>query len=238
MGLKLRAVTVTDLGLARENNEDAGYAGERLLVIADGVGGQPAGEVASDIVITALTPLDQQLPPDDPLAALRAAVEAANQRIADAGDADPAQGGMATTATALLLAGEKLGLLHVGDSRAYRFREGELTQLTVDDTYVQLLVEQGMLTPEEAWQHPQRSVVVQVLQGDDVEAQVYDLTLEPGDRYLLCSDGLSDVVPAEEIAAALAGHPDLKECADRLIALALQGGGPDNITVALGDVVE
>lgn len=238
MGLNLRAVMLTDLGLARDNNEDSGYAGHRLLVVADGVGGQPAGEVASALVVSELVPLDEGPARDDPLGALRDAVEAANQRIADAGESDPAQGGMATTLTALLLSGDKLALLHVGDSRAYRLRDGELRQLTVDDTYVQWLVERGMLAPEEARNHPQRSVVVQVVQGDDLQAQGEVLEPSPGDRYLLCSDGLSDMVADEAIAETLQAHADLKECAERLIALALSAGGPDNITVALADLAD
>ncbi|HEX6076995.1 MAG TPA: PP2C family serine/threonine-protein phosphatase [Micromonosporaceae bacterium] len=238
MGFQLRTATRTDPGLHRPNNEDSLYAGQRLLVVADGVGGAPAGEVASEIVVKALTPLDSTAPPADPVATLREAVERANRHLADVTGSDPARRGMGTTVTAMLLTDEALALLHVGDSRAYRWRGGELARLTVDDTYVQWLVAEGVLTPEQAREHPQRSVVTQAVQGEPLSPALDLLTPQTGDRYLLCSDGLSDAVPDDAIAPVLADHPDLAGCAERLIQLALAAGGPDNISVVLAEVIE
>jgi PPM family protein phosphatase len=145
MTLQLRAATATDLGLVRVNNEDAAHAGRRLVAVADGIGGMPAGEQASDTVMRALAALEDG--PGDP-PALRAAIEAANREIGEIGQADPVQDGMGTTVTALLLsgAGDELVLLHVGDSRAYRLRAGVLCRLTRDDTFVQELVDEGVLS--------------------------------------------------------------------------------------------
>ncbi|MGH3729121.1 MAG: PP2C family protein-serine/threonine phosphatase [Micromonosporaceae bacterium] len=236
MTLLLRAATATDLGLHRDNNEDSLYAGRQLLVVADGVGGQPAGEVASELVIRTLEPLDAE-PDGDPLPVLRAAVEAANRAIREAAAADPEHGGMATTVTALLLCGDQAALVHVGDSRAYRLRDGELTQLTTDHTYVQWLVQRGMLKPEEARHHPKRSVVTQVAQGEEIEPQTELLSVRPGDRFLVCSDGLSDVVVDADIRDVLVGKVAATEAVADLVTLALRGGGPDNISVVIADAV-
>jgi protein phosphatase len=143
---------------------------------------------------------------------------------------------MATTVTALLLAGERLALVHVGDSRAYRLRDGELTQLSTDHTYVQMLVDRGAITADEAWHHPQRSMVTRVIPSDPLRPQAEQLDPQPGDRYLLCSDGLSDVVPDAVIAEALTSHDDRQAAAHQLVELALDAGGPDNITVIVADV--
>ncbi|MGH3742121.1 MAG: PP2C family protein-serine/threonine phosphatase [Micromonosporaceae bacterium] len=238
MGLTLRAASASHLGLVRNANEDSVHAGQRLFAVADGVGGQPAGEVASDIVITALATLDTDQAPEDPLTELREQVDAASRRIRETGEAEPDQAGMATTVTALLWAEPQLALIHVGDSRGYRLRDGALTQLTVDHTYVQWLVDQGMLTPEDAQIHPQRSIVTQVVQGDELSPIEELLTPEPGDRYLLCSDGLSDVVRHDEIEATLSQHADLEHAVEQLIKLALRAGAPDNVSVVLIDVAQ
>ncbi|GAA4714641.1 PP2C family protein-serine/threonine phosphatase [Phytohabitans rumicis] len=231
MTLSLIAAVRSDVGLVRENNEDAAYAGRRLFAIADGIGGLPAGELASDLVIKALMTLDETG------GDLREAVRGANQRIREVVDEHPEREGMGTTLTALVDTGDdRLTLLHIGDSRAYLLREGVLTQLTRDDTYVQSLVDHGVLTPEEARRHPQRSVVTQALQGDDVTPTIAALEAYPGDRYLLCSDGLSDYVTDDAIAAALREYGDLGECAEALIKLTLQGGAPDNVSVVLAEV--
>jgi serine/threonine protein phosphatase PrpC len=237
MSFILRATLVSDIGLVRTNNEDSAHAGRRLLALADGIGGMPAGEVASAIVVRTLAGLDDAPLTDDALATLRKATEAANQEILRVGGADPANDGMGTTATAILLAGDQLALLHVGDSRGYMQRNGELTQLTKDDTFVQSLVDQGLLTPEGARHHPRRSIVTQALQGLEYQPT---LTLQPaqlGDRLLLCSDGLTDVVTDDAIGHTLRTYDDVKQCAEQLVKLALDAGATDNVTVVVADVV-
>jgi protein phosphatase len=237
MSLVLRAAVVTDLGLVRSNNEDAAYAGQRLAAVADGIGGAPAGELASELVIRALAELDRGPEPQSPLAALGAAVNEANREISESTAGDLTRQGMGTTVTALLLASGKLALLHVGDSRGYRLREGTLTRLTRDDTFVQALVDSGMITPADARAHPQRSIITQAVQGGTFEPTGALLTPVSGDRYLLCSDGLSDYVEDDDIASALRGYTEPQTCARQLVELALRAGAPDNVTVVVCDVV-
>ena len=236
MALILRYAVRSDLGLVRGNNEDSVYAGPRLLAIADGMGGHAAGEIASKIVIGTLESLDEDRPVGDLMAALRESVADANQHIAEAVREDSALEGMGTTLTALRFSGKQVGLVHVGDSRAYLLRGDALTQITHDDTYVQHLVDSGQLTPEAAKDHPRRSVILRALSGIEVDPDVAIREARAGDRYLLCTDGLSDVVSAETILETLA-IADPQEAADRLVELALRGGGPDNVTVIVADVV-
>jgi PPM family protein phosphatase len=236
VALILHYAVRSDLGLVRSNNEDSVYAGPRLLAIADGMGGHAAGEVASKIVISALESLDEDRPVSDLMGALRGAVLEANRRIAEAVHNSKELEGMGTTLTALRLSGSQVGLVHVGDSRGYVMRGDQLSQITHDDTYVQYLVDSGKLTPDQAKEHPRKSVILRALLGTDVEPDVSIREARAGDRYLLCTDGLSDVVTAETILETL--HiPDAQECADRLVELALRGGGPDNVTVIVADVV-
>ncbi|HET6877144.1 MAG TPA: protein phosphatase 2C domain-containing protein [Jatrophihabitans sp.] len=235
MALYLSYAVRSDLGLVRGNNEDSVYAGPRLLAIADGMGGHAAGEVASKIVIGTLEPLDEDRRIDDLMGALRDSVIEANQRIADAVKQRKELEGMGTTLTALRFVGSQVGLVHVGDSRAYLLRNDRLAQITHDDTYVQYLVDSGKLTPEEAKDHPRKSVILRALLGTDVEPDVSIREARDGDRYLLCSDGLSDVVSTETILETLRIE-DPQEAADRLVELALRGGGPDNVTVIVADV--
>ncbi|MFV0494086.1 protein phosphatase 2C domain-containing protein [Mycobacterium sp.] len=237
MTLVLRYAARSDRGLVRSNNEDSVYAGARLLALADGMGGHAAGEVASQLVIAALAHLDDDEPGGDLLAKLDTAVQAGNSAIAAQVAMEPDLEGMGTTLTAILFAGNRLGLVHVGDSRGYLFRDGELAQITKDDTFVQTLVEEGRITAEEAHSHPQRSLIMRALTGHDVEPTLTMREVRRGDRYLLCSDGLSDPVSGETIADALK-NPDVVATADRLIELALRSGGPDNITVVVADVVD
>lgn len=237
MTLTLRYAVRSDLGLVRGNNEDSVYAGPRLLAIADGMGGHAAGEVASKIVIGTMEPLDDERVPGDLITAMREAVLESNHRIADAVEQDPDLEGMGTTLTALRFAGSQLALVHVGDSRAYLLRADIFEQITHDDTYVQYLVDSGKLTPEEAKDHPRKSVILRALRGADVEPDIAIREAKAGDRYLLCSDGLSDVVSTETIADTLR-IPDPQECADRLVELALRSGGPDNVTVIIADVLD
>ena len=237
MTLVLRYAARSDRGLVRANNEDSVYAGARLLALADGMGGHAAGEVASQLVIAALAHLDDDEPGGDLLSQLDAAVRAGNSAIAAHVEADPELEGMGTTLTAILFAGNRLGLVHIGDSRGYLLRDGELNQITKDDTFVQTLVDEGRITAEEAHSHPQRSLIMRALTGHEVEPTLIMREARTGDRYLLCSDGLSDPVSHDTILEALQ-IPDVAESADRLIELALRGGGPDNVTVVVADVID
>jgi serine/threonine protein phosphatase PrpC len=238
MTLTMRYAARSDRGLIRHGNQDSVYAGPRLLAVADGMGGMAAGDVASNIVIAALAHLDEDVPGNAPLDALRSAVEAANQQIRDAVEQNPAMEGMGTTLTGMLFGGNRLGMVHIGDSRAYLLRDGELTQITRDDTYVQLLVDEGRITETEANTHPQKSLLMRALDGRDAEAEYSLRQVLPGDRYLICSDGLSGVVSDETIAATMREYADPNQCADRLVQLALRAGGPDNITVVIADFGE
>ncbi|WP_293001368.1 PP2C family serine/threonine-protein phosphatase [Mycobacterium sp.] len=237
MTLVLRYAARSDVGLVRSNNEDSVYAGARLLALADGMGGHAAGEVASQLVIAALAHLDDDEPGGDLLAKLDAAIHSGNSAIAAQVEMEPDLEGMGTTLTAILFAGNRIGLAHIGDSRGYLMRDGELTQITKDDTFVQTLVDDGRITKEEAHSHPQRSLIMRALTGHEVEPTLTMREVRLGDRYLLCSDGLSDPVTDETIQDALK-IPDVTDSADRLIELALRGGGPDNVTVVVADVVD
>jgi protein phosphatase len=236
MTMHLRWAAVTDQGHVRSNNQDAYYAGDRLLVVADGMGGMAAGDVASRLAVDAMTSLDVPIDNEHQMDALHKALEVANGRIAEKVDEDNELQGMGTTLTAVVFSGDRAALAHVGDSRAYLLRDGRLNQLTKDDTYVQMLVDQGLLKPEEAGSHPRRAVVTQALQGEPVSPSYVIVEPQPGDRWLLCSDGLTSVVPAEVIEAEMAAQPDPQACAQRLVDLALEGGGPDNVTVIVADL--
>ncbi len=201
----------SDLGLVRSNNEDSVYAGPRLLAIADGMGGHAAGEVASKLVIGVLEPLDEDRPFPDLLGELRDTVLEANVRIAEAVQKDSELEGMGTTLTALRFVGAQVGLVHVGDSRAYLLRGDLLSQITHDDTYVQFLVDSGKITPDEAKDHPRKSVILRALLGAEVEPDVSIREARPGDRYLLCTDGLTDVVSTETIGETMR-IADPQEC--------------------------
>ncbi len=237
MTLVLRYAARSDRGLVRANNEDSVYAGARLLALADGMGGHAAGEVASQLVIAALAHLDDDEPGGDLLSKLDSAVREGNSAIAAHVEADPELEGMGTTLTAILFDGNRLGLVHIGDSRGYLLRDGELAQITKDDTFVQTLVDEGRITAEEAHSHPQRSLIMRALTGHEVEPTLIMREARAGDRYLLCSDGLSDPVSHDTILDALQ-ISDVAESADRLIELALRGGGPDNVTVVVADVID
>ncbi|WP_405114997.1 protein phosphatase 2C domain-containing protein [Micromonospora sp. NBC_01405] len=235
MTLTLRYAAHSDRGLIRDGNQDSVYAGPRLLAVADGMGGMAAGDVASNIVIGAMEPLDQDVPGDALVDALRSAVGTANQQLRDTVDANPQLEGMGTTLTATLFSGTKLGMVHIGDSRAYLLRNGEFAQITKDDTYVQMLVDEGRISAEEASSHPQRSLLTRALDGRDIDPEYSVRQVLPGDRYLICSDGLSGVVSAETIGDTLREYTDPQQCVERLVQLALRGGGPDNITVIIAD---
>jgi protein phosphatase len=238
MTLRLRYSVRSHVGKVRDGNEDSAYAGSRLALVADGMGGHAAGEVASSAVVATLSQLDEDDAGHDLLEILAGAVQAANDHLQAMVDANSALDGMGTTLTVLLSSGSRLGLAHVGDSRAYLLRDGEFSQLTHDQTLVQRMVDEGRITPEQAETHPQRSLLTQALDGRaGVEPDLSVREARLGDRYLLCSDGLSGYVPVEALAQALA-VPDADQAAEQLIDLALRAGAPDNVTVVIADVVE
>ncbi len=239
MSLSLRFAAGSHDGMIREHNEDSGYAGPRLLAVADGMGGQAAGEVASSEVISTMVQLDEDIPGSDILTSLGTTVQRANDQLRVMVEEDPQLEGMGTTLTALLWTGQRLGLVHVGDSRAYLLRDGQLTQITQDHTWVQRLVDEGRITEEEATTHPQRSLLMRALgSGDHVEPDLSIREVRVGDRYLLCSDGLSGVVSHQTLEDTLGGYHGPQETIQELIQLALRGGGPDNITCIIADVLD
>jgi protein phosphatase len=238
MTLILRYAARSDRGLIRDGNQDSVYAGPRLLAVADGMGGMAAGDVASNIVIGAMASLDEDVPGDALVDALRASVEVANQQLRDTVEANPHLEGMGTTLTAMLFSGSKIGMAHIGDSRAYLLRDGEFGQITKDDTYVQMLVDEGRISAEEASSHPQRSLLTRALDGRDIDPEYSVRQVILGDRYMICSDGLSGVVSADTIGQTMKEYVDPQQCVERLVALALRGGGPDNITVIVADATD
>ena len=240
MSTALRYAARSDVGLVRSNNQDSGYAGSHLLVVADGMGGHAGGDVASSVAIGRLARLDSETPASDIVATLEESVLEANQEILRRARDEPQLRGLGTTITALLRAEGKFALAHIGDSRAYLLREEETVQVTKDHTFVQRLLDEGRLTEEEAERHPQRSVLMRVLGDVDADPEL-DLSLRPahpGDRWMLCSDGLSGLVSLDTIDATLKDVADPGACADALVQLALKGGGPDNITCIVADVVD
>ena len=239
MTFALRYAVRSDVGLLREGNEDSAYAGPRLLAVADGMGGHAAGEVASAVAISTLTDLDEDLPAGDLLHALAEAVTRANHILHDMVAADPSIGGMGTTLTAMLWSGTRVALCHIGDSRAYVLSGGEFQQITHDHTLVQSLVDDGRISPDEAATHPQRSLLLRALDGStEVEPDLSLYEAKVGDRYLLCSDGLSGVVSEQTLHRTLATIAEPDDCVRQLIELAIKGGGPDNITCIVADVVD
>jgi protein phosphatase len=224
------------VGLVREHNEDAGFAGPYLQLVADGVGGAAAGEVASATTTYVVTALAMGRPDQDGATVLAEAVARAHEELRRGTDDDESRHGMATTLTAVLVRGDRVTLVHVGDSRAYLLRDRELRRLSTDQTLVQLLVERGDLAPDRVATHPFRNVVLHSVNGDDpVEPALRELDLVIGDRLLLCSDGLTDFVPDADIADGLAAD-DPDEAARILVDLALAGGGRDNVTCLVADL--
>jgi PPM family protein phosphatase len=239
MTLELRYAVRSDVGLLREGNEDSAYAGPRLLAVADGMGGHAAGEVASALTIASMAELDAEQSSGDMLKALAMAVATANARLQEKIISNPAVEGMGTTLTALLWSNGHAGVCHIGDSRGYLLREGELYQITHDHTLVQSLVDEGRISADDVSTHPQRSLLLRALDGRSIAEP--DLSVHeslPGDRYLLCSDGLSGVVSDETLRDTLSTTEDPEIATRQLIELAIHGGGPDNITCIVADVVD
>ena len=239
MTLALRYAVRSDVGLLREGNEDSAYAGPRLLAVADGMGGHAAGEVASAAAISALARLDDDVPGSDLLDALADAVADANHTLHDMVLADSVAGGHGHHADRHAVVRLAVALCHIGDSRAYLLRDGEFHQITHDHTLVQSLVDEGRISPDDVATHPQRSLLLRALDGrTDAEPDLSLREARLGDRYLLCSDGLSGVVSEETLHKTLAKVADPDEAVLQLVELAIRGGGPDNITCIVADVVD
>jgi PPM family protein phosphatase len=239
--LHLRFVALSDVGRVRRDNQDSGYAGPHLLVIADGVGGAARGDIASSAAVDAIRKLDTAPvgdTPADALGALSATIHLAHDRLAEIVEAHPELEGTSTTVTAVVFDGSQLQVGHVGDSRGYVLRDGELRALTTDHTLVQSLVDEGRITLEEARVHPHRNLILKAVDGvHDPEPDLFSVPVEPGDRILLCSDGCSGVLGDDQLAALL-GAGDLDDAAGGLVRSALDAGSSDNVTVVLAEVVE
>jgi PPM family protein phosphatase len=224
---------LTDPGRKRRRNEDSFVVDPPLFVVADGMGGAKAGEVASRLAAASFREFHEadELEPGPRLEAI---IQEANRRIFERSRDDTGLSGMGTTVTAALLGEGAIAIGHVGDSRAYRIREGSLEQLTQDHSLVADLIRSGRLTPEEAEEHPQRSVITRALGTDpDVDVDTFLIEAKPGDLFLICSDGLTSMVPEEEILEALRTSPSLEQAAKALVKGANKHGGEDNITVVL-----
>jgi len=236
--LSLRFAARSEIGKVRRNNEDAGYAATDLLVVADGMGGHEAGELASAATVAAVvTAASNSVGADEVLNQLAEAVITSGEYIADVVSGDRDLAGMGTTMTVVALREDRIAMAHVGDSRAYVYRDGELQQMTKDHTFVQTLVDSGEITLEQAAVHPRRNLMMRAIDG--IHAVEVDLSVREtreGDRYLLCSDGLCGVIDANTIAECLA-QEDLTQAVTLLIDAAMAAGAPDNITVVVADVV-
>src|SRR5438874_3308383 len=228
---------VTDTGRQRRANEDALLAHSPLFVVADGMGGAQAGEVASRIAVESFRPgLEDSSQPEHELAEM---ARAANARIHELSHSNAEQAGMGTTLTAVYVGEQEVAIAHVGDSRAYCLRDGELLRLTDDHSLVDELMRQGRLTPQEAEEHPQRSVITRALGPEgSVEVDTRSFRARAGDVYLLCSDGLTTMVSEEPLAQLLGSHARLRAAGEALITAANEAGGRDNITVVLARLEE
>ncbi len=229
------------VGKVRSNNQDSGYAGEHLFVVADGMGGHAGGDVASALAIQSIAHVDREYDTAaDAVEALRSALLEANQELAETVFEHPELAGMGTTVSGFVRIGDRLAVAHIGDSRIYRWRDGVLTQVTKDHTFVQRLVDSGRITAEEAAVHPRRSVLMRVLGDVDLtpEIDVEVLDTRPGDRWVLCSDGLSGYVTEQRMGELLTEHADAAAVVDALIDESLDNGAPDNVTVVIVGVDE
>ncbi|QCC78547.1 serine/threonine-protein phosphatase [Nocardioides daphniae] len=234
--LRLQWSALSDVGRVRKDNQDSGYAGPWLLLVCDGVGGAARGDIASSTAVQVLRRLDEPSS-DDLLERLAGALHRAHDRIAELAEDDQSLDGTSTTATVGLFDGRQLGLGHVGDSRAYLLRDGELRQLTHDHTFVQGLVDEGRITDAEARVHPHRNLILKALDGvRDPAPDLFTLALNPGDRLLFCSDGASGVLDDERLGAILGqGTPDFATV--ELVRASLEAGSTDNVTCVVADVV-
>ena len=244
MKIAFRLEARSDTGLKRSKNDDSGYGGRYLAVVADGMGGHVGGDVASATTVLNLTPLDH---PDFENGTggvyLADEIQSANLIINELSANDPQLAGMGTTCTALLIDGDCIEFAHIGDSRAYRLRpgaDGEFEQISTDHTFVQRLLNEGRITPEEAEHHPHKNVIMRVLGDVDASPELELKTLDAvvGERWVLSSDGLDAVVSVPEIEQVMRSHDDLAEVADTLISMTLERGAPDNVTVVALQVID
>ena len=239
--LRFSGMGVTDVGHQREHNEDSAFLGPYVAVVADGVGGAAAGEVASATAAYVVAALARQRQGQDPAAILTEGIGLASESLARGVEDDVQRSGMATTMTALVTDGTHVVMAHIGDSRGYLFRDGRLLRVSRDHTYVQKLVDDGQLDDEGVRRHPWRNVVLRSLHGspaDEAERpDLVELDLAPGDRVMLCSDGLTDLVSEARIEEVL--HlADPHSAAARLVEDALDAGGTDNVTCLVFDIVD
>ncbi|MEZ2390926.1 protein phosphatase 2C domain-containing protein [bacterium RCC_150] len=237
--LVMRYAARSDVGRIRSKNDDSAYVGQHLAVVADGMGGHAGGDVASASTVLDMIHLDHDAYPDGADTVLADEIQTANSLLSELVHVDPKLAGMGTTVTALLLEGRRLHFAHIGDSRAYRLRNGKFEQVSVDHTFVQRLIDEGRLRPEEAESHPHKNVLMRVLGDVDAspELDLDVLDVEPGERWLLCSDGLN-YVQGPVVEQVVRETKDLAECAELLVELTLANGAPDNVTVVLLEIVE
>jgi protein phosphatase len=234
-----RSAAASHVGKIRANNQDSGYAGAHLFVVADGMGGHAGGDVASAIAIKSIVDTDREFATsEDAEFALHAALVGANTRIAETVFDHTELTGMGTTVSGLILVGDHVSIAHIGDSRIYMMRKNVLTQISADHTFVQRLVDSGRITEEEAAVHPRRSVLMRVLGDVDATPEIDTMIYEtrPGDRWLICSDGLSSYVPEDRISSILQSVAGAQDAAAKLIRESLDHGAPDNVTVVLVDI--
>jgi protein phosphatase len=236
-----KSIAITHVGKIRANNQDSGYAGQYLFVVADGMGGHAGGDVASAIAVHRIAEIDRQFTSaHDAVFALQSALIAANSLLAETVFEHSELTGMGTTVSGIIRVDNQIAVAHIGDSRIYRYRGGKLEQISADHTFVQRLVDSGRITPEEAAVHPRRSVLMRVLGDVDAAPEIDTTVLDtaPGDRWLLCSDGLSSYVSDDKIEHALETIPGAEAAALRLVKESLDAGAPDNVTVVVVDIDE
>ena len=237
--LIMRYAARSDVGRIRAKNDDSAYVGRHLAVVADGMGGHAGGDVASAATVLDMIHLDHDDYDGDAGTVLADEIQTANSLLSELVHINPKLAGMGTTVTALLLAEGKLHFAHIGDSRAYRLRDGEFEQVSVDHTFVQRLIDEGRLRPEEAETHPHKNVLMRVLGDVDAspELDLDTLAVQAGERWLLCSDGLN-YVAGHVVERTVRETKDLGECAELLVELTLEAGAPDNVTVVVLDIAE
>jgi len=239
MALYLDFAAVSDVGKVRRKNDDSGYAGRYLAVVADGMGGHVGGDVASASTVLDLVHLDHP-EVNSPATTLADEIQSANIILNELVDANPKLSGMGTTVTALLLTGDRFRFAHIGDSRAYRLKDGVWEQISRDHTFVEKLLEEGRITPEEARVHPHRNVIMRVLGDSDAspELDLQEFPVEPGEVWMLCSDGINAVVPEEETEAIVRSASSVEAAAEALVARTLELGSPDNVTAVVVQVLD
>ncbi|MGR0318545.1 PP2C family protein-serine/threonine phosphatase [Agromyces sp. ZXT2-3] len=233
------SAAVSHVGRVRASNQDSGYAGRRLFLVADGMGGHAGGDVASAIATRRIAEADADYESSaDAAAALEDALLSANRNLEETVAEHSELTGMGTTTSAMLVQQDRVVIAHIGDSRVYLFRSGELSQVSIDHTFVQRLVDAGRITAEEAMVHPRRSVLMRVLGDVEASPEIDTMVIDthPGDRWMLCSDGLSGVVSFDDIHEMLSADAGAKQVADRLVKASLDGGAPDNVTVVVVDI--